>query len=52
MCRYKDENDELIYLTEIRQLNDPERNTVYVDFAHLERFSEQLAQLIALQFYR
>lgn len=36
----------------IKELHEPERNTVTVDYTHIDQFDNTLAELMQMEFYR
>ncbi|CAD6188120.1 unnamed protein product [Caenorhabditis auriculariae] len=49
---YANEKKENVYKVAMRDLSQPERNTLFVDMQHVYGFSTNLATLIELHFYR
>ncbi|KAK0417515.1 hypothetical protein QR680_013058 [Steinernema hermaphroditum] len=49
---FKEEDGEIKYIPLIRELVNPERNTLSVDFRDLTTYSSPMAQAIELQYYR
>uniref|UniRef100_A0A8R1DUE9 DNA replication licensing factor MCM6 n=1 Tax=Caenorhabditis japonica TaxID=281687 RepID=A0A8R1DUE9_CAEJA len=49
---FRDSNDEPLYKHAMKDLVQPERNTIFVDMQHLYSFSNNLATTIELQYYR
>ncbi|CAI5444617.1 unnamed protein product [Caenorhabditis angaria] len=52
LLNFKDEKGEQIYKKAMRDLTQPERNTLFVDMQHIYSHSNSLATSIELQFYR
>ncbi|TKR68487.1 hypothetical protein L596_024466 [Steinernema carpocapsae] len=50
--QFKDEEEDVKYMPLIKELVNPERNTLSVDFRDLLRHSSPMAQAIELQYYR
>ena len=46
------EDGEMKYLEDARDLTKPERNTLEVSFLDIEKFNQNLATLIVEEFYR
>lgn len=51
LCRFQ-EDGEVKYLEEARDLIKPERNTLEVSFVDIEKFNQNLTTLIVEEFYR
>ncbi|CAP29514.1 Protein CBR-MCM-6 [Caenorhabditis briggsae] len=49
---FKGDKNELQYKTAMKELVQPEKNTIFVDMQHLYKFSNNLATTIELQYYR
>ncbi|ORX58381.1 DNA replication licensing factor MCM6 [Piromyces finnis] len=49
---FRDSHGNLYYLDQIKNLQDAEINTVYVDFDHLHNFNEETAMAIQEHYYR
>ncbi|CAI4230311.1 unnamed protein product [Auanema sp. JU1783] len=49
---FKDDRGENIYMKNMVDLSEPERNTLYVDLEHVVMHSNTLANAIMMQFYR
>ncbi|KAK0415941.1 hypothetical protein QR680_012204 [Steinernema hermaphroditum] len=49
---FKEEDGEIKYIPLIRELVNPERNTLSVDFRDVTTYSSPMAQAIELQYYR
>ncbi|KAG4102731.1 MCM2/3/5 family-domain-containing protein [Neocallimastix lanati (nom. inval.)] len=49
---FRDGHGNLYYLDQIRNLQDAEINTIYVDFDHLHSFNEETAMAIQEHYYR
>uniref|UniRef100_A0A0N5B9A1 DNA replication licensing factor MCM6 n=1 Tax=Strongyloides papillosus TaxID=174720 RepID=A0A0N5B9A1_STREA len=49
---FTDEDGNLIYMKAITALFNTERNTIYVNFEHIQTVDENLASCIASQYYR
>lgn len=49
---FEDESGENPYLKEVVELQNPERNTLNVQFDHITKYNAVLASAIELQFYR
>lgn len=50
-CRFKVDG-ELRYLQDVKQLENPERNTVTISFLDVEEYSTRLATLIQERYYQ
>lgn len=53
--RYESQDDpssEKIYMSMVAELQNAERNTLFVQFPHISSYSRVLATAIELQFYR
>lgn len=49
---FRDSHGNLYYLDQIKNLQDAEINTIYVDFDHLHSFNEETAMAIQEHYYR
>lgn len=50
--RFQDKTGDPLYLAEAQELIRPERNTLAVSFANIERYNQQLATTIQEEYYR
>lgn len=49
---FKDQKNEFIYKSAMKELVQPEKNTIFINMQHLYKFSNNLATTIELQYYR